>query len=331
MDALSRYDDLPWDLILSALQGTLLPEEEELFRQWLAQKEDYRVHYEKLQRLWKQGLADYGVYVEADEKKAWKALQQRMENNKGAVLPLIKRWMAVAAVVLLAAGATWWYRSANNGPLSYETAGEQKKIALADGSTVVITPQTRIEIARDYNKTGRTVTLLAGEARFDVAHLSQQPFVVDVDNVSVRDIGTNFSVQKTKDSIRVSVSGGKVAFVKKETGETREIPAGNSLVYYTFEHRFGDIHTMETADSGADSLRFYNAPLSGVIAVLQKMSGKKIGLSDTALGQKKLTIDLKGVSFDDAMKIICASLNLDFSEKDGEYRLKNRDSVLRPK
>jgi transmembrane sensor len=319
------------------LQGTLLPEEDLLFRQWLALNEDNRQHYGKLQQLWNEGLADYIVYREADEKKAWEALQHRIGDSAGAgvvlekKVPMIKRWMAVAAVVLLVSGAAWWYLSGKSAPLLYETAGEQKKIALADGSTVVINPQTRIEIARDYDKAGRTVTLLAGEAQFEIVHQTHQPFVVDVDMVSIKDISTTFTVQKTKDSIKVTVSGGKVAFVKKETGETREIPAGNSLVFYTLKHRFGDLQATEPADSGADSLRFYNVPLSGVIAVLQNISGKKIGLSDTTLGQKRLTIDLKGVTFDDALKIICASLNLEYAEKNGEYRLKNRDRILRPK
>lgn len=332
MDALSTYDDFPWDLIVSALQSKLAPEEELLFMQWLAHKQENRKHYEKLQQMWKEGLTDYVFYREADDVKAWAALQQRIGEG-GTVssvprkrMPVIGQWMAVAAVFLLVAGAGWWYFAGKNAPVLYETAGEQKKIVLPDGSSMVIEPQTRIRIAPGYNKGGRTVILASGKAQFDVAHQAQLAFTVDVDVASIKDIGTTFTVQRTPDSIEVTVSGGKVAFIQKETGESREIAAGSSLVFYPTEHRFGDRRPVV---SGTDSMRFNNAPLSGVIAALQEVFGKKITLSDTALGQKRLTADLNGVAFADAMKIVCASLNLDCAEKNGGYLLKARDSAAR--
>jgi hypothetical protein len=78
MDSPSTYDNFPWELIVSALQGKLAPEDELLFGQWLAHKHETREHYEKLQQLWKEGLADYVFYRQADEVKAWAALQQRI-------------------------------------------------------------------------------------------------------------------------------------------------------------------------------------------------------------------------------------------------------------
>ena len=112
---------------------------------------------------------------------------------------------------------------------------------------------------------------------------------------------------------------GKVAFIEKETGVSRELSAGSSLTYYIAEHRFA-----------SPSLRFENAPLSEVIAALQKTSGRQISLDNAALGQKRLTIDLEGETFDNAIKTICASLNLEYAEKNGVYILKSRNSVTSP-
>jgi transmembrane sensor len=123
------------------------------------------------------------------------------------------------------------------------------------------------------------------------------------------------------------VSGGKVAFIKKETGETREISAGSSLCFYIAEHRFGELKATDPANSGAGSLRFDNSPLSDVIAVLQKVYDKRILLNDTAIAQKRLTVHLDGESFDDDLKIICASLHLEYAEKNGVFILKNGDTA----
>lgn len=331
MDLFPTYDNLPWDMIVSALQGTLTPDEELQFRQWLAVSEDNQQKYDQLQRIWKDRLANYMVYREADEMKALEAVHRKISDSrviatgfaKGA--PMMRRWMAAAAVLLLTVGAGWWYLAGKSSSIQYETASnEQKSIALPDGSTVDLNSQTRIRVSTGYNKTGRTVILASGEAHFDVSHQERLPFMVDMDVASVKDIGTDFTVQRTKDSIKVTVSGGRVAFIQKGTGDSREISAGNSVIFYIRENRFGNITATDTTIGGAQPLRFNNSPLSEVVAVLQKLSGKKISLSDPALGQKRLAILLQGESFEDALKIICASLDLEYTEKNGEYILKTR-------
>ena len=81
MDSLPTYDNLPWDLIVPALQGSLTPEEEPLFRQWLAVSAANEEKYAELQRIWKDELADYAAYREADEVKALAALRQKIADR----------------------------------------------------------------------------------------------------------------------------------------------------------------------------------------------------------------------------------------------------------
>src|SRR5882762_6166911 len=81
MDSPSTYDDLPWELIVPALQGELSPDEDVRFRQWLDLSADNRQKYDRLLKIWKNGLADYTLYRQADEIKAWGALQGRMGNS----------------------------------------------------------------------------------------------------------------------------------------------------------------------------------------------------------------------------------------------------------
>jgi transmembrane sensor len=341
MDSLPTYDNFPWELIVSALQGNLAPDEELLFQEWLTRDQKNREHYEKLQQMWKEGLTDYIFYRQADAAKAWEALRQRIGSSqigqrtgssqmvsvaRSERAPVMRRWMAAAAIFLLLAGAGWQYFARQNAPLLYETAGEQKNMTLPDGSLMVIGPRTRIRVTRGFNHSDRLVVLDSGKAQFTVTHQAKLPFMVDVDVASIKDIGTTFTVQKTTDSIRVTVSSGKVAFIQKATGESHDIAAGRSLVFYPMEHRFSDIRP---AAGDTPSMRFYNAPLSDVIAVLQETFNKKITIIDTTLGRKRLTADLNGLSYGDAIKIVCASLNLDYAEKNGSYFLTARDSPAR--
>ncbi|GGB21107.1 FecR family protein [Puia dinghuensis] len=343
MDPHASYDDLSFQLIVSALQGELSPEEDLRFRQWLDSSAANREMYEKLARIWKEGMGDYTLYTQADENQAWGALRLKMDAKHQEAAPTpsaearvisttpgrrvisIRRWTAAAAVLILTAGAGWWYFSQKSA-LSYETAaGEQKAISLPDGSTMVLQSQTRIEVAPGYNTTGRTVILVSGKAHFDVAHQQQRPFRVDMDAASVQDIGTSFTIEKTADSIAVSVSDGRIAFLAKKTGGSREIPAGGSICLYTGVQRNGEIRETSPTIPIADSLRFDNAPLSEILAALEKHSGKQIRLTDMQFAQKRLTVHLDGESLENALQVICASLNLEYTIKDGAYVLKKRD------
>ncbi|MBN9381385.1 MAG: FecR domain-containing protein [Chitinophagaceae bacterium] len=326
MDPQSSYNDLPWELIVPALQGELSPEEELRFQEWLASSGNNREQYDRVQRMWKEGMGDYMLYKGADEGKAWEALREKMGDGgekmgdrgqrKGVVY--MRRWTVAAAVLLLAAGAGWWYMAGKTASVQYRTVvGEQRTVSLPDGSTVVLSGQTRIELDHDYNKTSRTVTLVSGNAQFDVVHQEQRPFTVDLGIVSIKDIGTSFTVDKTKDSIKVTVSAGKIAFIEKESGQSREVSVGGSLCFYTAGRRY----------STTDLLRFDNAPLSDVITALQRLSGKNILLKDPSIGQKKLTAHLAGESFEDALKTVCASLNLVYDVKNGAYILEARDTA----
>jgi transmembrane sensor len=199
----------------------------------------------------------------------------------------------------------------------YETAAaEIRSVSLADGTTMLLQPRTRVQVAGGFNKGVRRVTLVDGKAAFTVVHEQSQPFEIVMDGASIRDIGTSFTISKTADSIEAVVVEGKVAFTNKITGETRELSAGAAVLLLTSAAHRGEMKE--------NALQFDDARLSAVIAAMQERFGKKIGLADTALGEMRLTVHLDGESLDDAVKVICASLNLENEVDSNGYILKNR-------
>jgi transmembrane sensor len=315
MDPLATYNEEQWELMLSALQGELSAEERIRFEQWLAASAENREGYERLERLWREGLAAYPDYLAANVGVAWEDMQRRFgERRFGAGAPIVPGrrtfamgpWLAVAAIVVLLAGTGWWFFSSKNAVGEYVTSrGETKDLALPDGTKVLLDTATRVEVVDGYAKGVRTVRLLRGKAVFTVAHLADRPFRVETDAVRVEDIGTRFVVEKTVDSVRVAVMEGRVAFVQIKTGQSRQLGAGDSLSVYT----------------GKDSMLFTNAPVAEVLAALEKHSGKRIVLSDTTLAGKKLNVNLNGESLENSLRVICASLNLEYTFKGGVYVL----------
>lgn len=332
MDERTPYDDagLPWDLILSAMRDELTKEQELQLNEWLDASAANQETYDRVSRLYSEGLADYPLYAAAREDEAWAKVRGRMGKGRSRVnigqarVLTLKSWAAAAAVVILVAGGAWLYFSGKNGAVSYATtAGEQRSVSLPDGSTMVIGPQSHLELARGYNKTNRRIELTDGSARFDVAHQADQPFEVDMDAATVRDIGTSFTIDKTADSIIVRVTTGRIAFTQKENRKTTEISAGGAVCLYTGSRRTEGIR--ETAAGGADSLRFVDAPLSLILTGLEKRTGKQIQLTDSAAAQKRLTLNLEGEAFENALEVICSSAGLKYTIRNGTYVLERKD------
>lgn len=86
--------------------------------------------------------------------------------------------------------------------------GETRPLTLEDGSTVTLGGSSQITVALSEKE--RNITLVSGDSFMDVAHDQSRAFVVRAGSVTVRAIGTAFSVNKHSDGVSVAVSEGIV-------------------------------------------------------------------------------------------------------------------------
>jgi transmembrane sensor len=334
MNMPQQYDDLPWDLILDALSESLSPMDEASFKAWLEGSKDNRRKFFEIKQIWENEVNAYELYSGADETRAWELLRSKMGNTETAPakgtpiykISFVRKILAVAAVLLLIVLTGRWYFSKNDRSEVYMTEpGEHKKLSLPDGSVLILNPQSSIRVESDQGAGTRTVFLNQGEVFFEVTHIEKQPFTVMMEGASIQDIGTSFTVLKTRDSIRVIVYTGRVVVRSKQPEETREISAGESTCLFLLEHHFGPLKSYTIPDSLGSHLQFDNAPLPEVIAALEKMSGKTIRLGDSLATQKRLTAKLEGQTLDRALQVICTSLDLVLTHESGVYLLKSKN------
>lgn len=93
--------------------------------------------------------------------------------------------------------------------------GEQKQVTLDDGSTVDLNTNTVIEVA--YSKLQRKITLIRGEAKFDVSEDKNRPFTVVSGHNSFTALGTIFNVQRGNiSSAELLVKEGRVLIAKAD-------------------------------------------------------------------------------------------------------------------
>jgi transmembrane sensor len=141
------------------------------------------------------------------------------------------------------------------------------------------------------------VTLLRGEAGFDVAH-TYRSFVVTANRTTVTDIGTVFDVRNQEDGARVSVQQGAVE-VRSDSGPPLVLTADQSV--RSSNGKLERLPDPEPGQSGAwrrGKLYFNGTPLREAALDMQRYLAQPIVLADARSGDLRLSgeYDIKDVN-----------------------------------
>ena len=91
--------------------------------------------------------------------------------------------------------------------------GQQTRFSLSDGSRIKLNTDSVVNVS--FSKSNRLLTLIKGEANFNVAKDKSRPFTVTVGEKSFTALGTVFNVQKTSNkSMELVVTEGRVLITK---------------------------------------------------------------------------------------------------------------------
>ena len=187
----------------------LSPEERGALRRWIGRGSAHRQALRDAAELW--GGLD--VLAELAPERAENTntghAPSRAADARKSKRPLFAAAAATAAILI--AGAVYLRPDPlldSNG--YYATAvGDQKTLALADGSVVELNTNTQIKV--EYSNKLRNITLLQGEAHFMVAGIEDAPFRVDAGPGQVIAIGTAFAVYLKDETVDVTVTKGRVS------------------------------------------------------------------------------------------------------------------------
>lgn len=152
-----------------------------------------------------------------DTTRAWKKLGIGKERNHPT---LLYRLTAIAAVMGLIAGFSWWWMyDRQDWIVIASSAHAIKEITLPDDSRITLAENSALRYDRlAYGKKSRNVTL-DGKAYFSVTHREQCPFRVQTGLANIQVLGTRFQVTAKTDQTSATVESGKVRFYYKEQKE----------------------------------------------------------------------------------------------------------------
>ncbi len=190
-------------------------------------------------------------------------------------------------------------RHALAGESVYRTAvGERRAVTLEDGSVLTLNTDSRAVIR--YREHTRGVTLLHGQALFEVAHDASRPFVVTAGNRTVTALGTAFDVRLSSSALEVVLIEGRVAVADTGAAEDGGVAApallapGEQLVVATADSAASVPVIRKTDVERAVSWReghliFRSDRLDHVIAEVNRYSTRRIELADSRLGELRIS------------------------------------------
>jgi transmembrane sensor len=208
------------------------------------------------------------------------------------------RLWTIAASVGLIAVATTWFQLSTRGEVIVAERGERREVALSDGSTVQVDPETQLRVK--FNDRTRSIWLEHGRAVFKVAKNPNHPFEVHAEDTVVRAVGTAFGVDRQSGTVVVTVAEGKVAVIRTmasslQPNQPGPLPLSLVANQQVTISKSGPAEPVHKVDSGRalawaeGRLVFENDSVSSVIAQFNRYNHVQIHVTDAALAARPIS------------------------------------------
>jgi transmembrane sensor len=268
----------------------------------------------------------------------WDQLYQNVSNtptpqNKVTTIKLIqKSWnfAAAAAVFIGVFFALLFTVFQRNTPhvnyITYTVPFKTTKtLILADGSKVVLNAGTTIRYPQSFTGKTREVSL-NGEAYFQVAHLTDKPFIVHSGKLQTQVLGTSFNVDAyaKASALQVSVVSGKVAVKEASTGKQLMLVANQQATLNGTTNSFEKtiISDAENAIAWQEGkLIFEDASLDEIATELSLKFGIQTRLSNDRLKNCRISAVFQHKSLPQILTVITRLTG-------SSYTLNNSNAVI---
>ncbi|WP_333865796.1 FecR family protein [Sphingobacterium sp.] len=158
-----------------------------------------------------------------------------------------------------------------------------KRLILPDGTQVSLRQGAQIELLSDFDTDSLRRIKLSGEAFFEVAKNTEQPFVIiGSGDFDVRVLGTAFNLNCSQGHSRLVLNHGKVRVSR--AGQYFFVSPGQQVAYDKRQKQFDVSKTDTTSASNwkSDLLSFNQVPLTQIVADLNNLyPGSNLELIDS--------------------------------------------------
>lgn len=286
------------------------------------------------------GRKDYVFYKENDRKgllfgsqysadQTYFRIEQAISKHTVFRKKQLMRFIGSAAAILLISLISFHlYKMSGVPRMEYiaTSYGERKDINLPDGTVIILHSLSSISYPQDLKGDIRQIEL-KGEAYFDVAKDPLKPFVVTINNIEVKVLGTQFNIEayENEENIITSLFEGSVS-IHTSNGITQKLVPGDKAVY---NKNSGEINTSYMDDINNQAywikgiLSFDNKPLSDIFKTLAREKDVHFELQNPTVGKLRITASFdRKESMDEILNILSQSGNFSYSQQGNIYYIR---------
>jgi ferric-dicitrate binding protein FerR (iron transport regulator) len=316
-------NDQIYDLIAKSFLGELTEEENVSLLTWKSSDESNTLEYNDFKEIWKHSNR-LAMPSQIDLPKSLSTTRKKAGINVKNI-NLLPRFAQIAAVLVLAILISALYNlflvtkpnDKNKTIVNQQVRasfGTQSRVVLADGTVVYLNSGSTLKFPNSFDGMKNRNVELTGEGSFEVAKISEQPFIVDIHNIQIKVLGTKFTVDAypNNSSFIIALIEGSIQLQQKNgTGVTDLIEMKpNQVANYNLSENKLLTNTEEDLTKYTawteGKIVLSNDPVNTVIQKLENWYNVDIELSDKKLEKYRFT----GTFIEEPLEQVLRILNL---------------------
>jgi transmembrane sensor len=295
---------------------------------WVAASDANKKAFAHYKLLWEESKKIAATNA-ADENAAWQKFKNKLDapRQETKVVSMPKyRWMSAAAAVLVLVVGGWFLRNSFKAtdvstPLLVATQKNVLIDTLPDNSIVTLNKNSSIEYDAKFTTGNQRNIKLKGEAFFSVTPNKEKPFIIKVNDVEVKVVGTSFNIKTINGQTEVIVKTGIVQVTRN--GKTVQLTPQEKILTTTD-------NTILAKETNKDKLFNYyetkefvceETPLWRLVEVLNEAYDADIVIGRKELRNLSITTTFANEPLDTVLQIIATTFQLKIINKEGQIIL----------
>ena len=312
--------------LLRRQEGSPSTEEQARFQAWHDADPRHRAAYAEAAAMWRDAGALEQAFAPLGQAPVVKQAAVKQATDSIATAPRLRkrRWpIFAAASSLLAAACLLFFVAAPSlshlpGRLLADhgtVAGEQSRVVLPDGSVALLNTESAIDVS--YSGQRRVVTLLHGEAWFQVKKDPERPFDVVAAGGRTTAVGTAFVVRHENGGATITVTEGVVRVASPDSEATSaQVPSlveAGQQVSYRKGAAPGPVRTIDVVTATSwrhGSIVIRDRPLGEALAEIGRYRPGRLVLLSDGSRQGPVTARLALADIDGGIDALAATHGL---------------------
>ncbi len=259
------------------------------FTRWLTSNRAHRAAFDQAVAAWEEvNAAEATSEILALRVAALESLRRAQRARSGRRLLGVRTpWMAAASLIIavLFGILVWRHPSAEQFSSGI---GQRRNVLLADGSSVHLDASSEVLVR--YSGARRTLHLLRGRAKFQVAKDPRRPFLVYAADREIVATGTTFSVEIVQKEVQVILYQGHVS-VAGPGGVRSALVANEELIApVSMAHvRIGPVDAARSLSWESGRLEFVDEPLASAVERVNRYARNPVSIGDAAAASERIS------------------------------------------